>query len=68
MRRRSTPPAWWGYSSEHRREAAELRQELAKRLQSHYGLDYNPETELLITVGVSEALDLTMRAIINPGD
>jgi aminotransferase len=46
----------------------ELRQELARYLQSHYGLDYHPDTELLITVGVSEALDLAMRAIINPGD
>ena len=46
----------------------ELRQELARHLHAHYGLDYNPNTELLITVGVSEALDLAMRAIINPGD
>jgi aminotransferase len=46
----------------------ELRQELARYLLSHYGLDYDPNTELLITVGVSEALDLAMRAILNPGD
>ena len=46
----------------------ELRQELARYLQNHYGLDYDPETELLITVGVSEALDLATRAILNPGD
>jgi len=46
----------------------ELRQELARYLLGHYGLDYDPETELLITVGVSEALDLAMRAILNPGD
>src|SRR4030042_3679767 len=45
-----------------------LRGELAKYLDSHYGLQYNSETELLITVGVSEGLDLALRAILNPGD
>ena len=46
----------------------ELRQELSRYLKSTYDLDYNPDTELLITVGVSEALDLAMRAILDPGD
>ncbi len=46
----------------------ELRQELARHLRGQYGLRYAPEGELLITVGVSEALDLTMRAILDPGD
>jgi aminotransferase len=46
----------------------ELRSELAKNLKSTYGLSYDPDTELLITVGVSEALDLTARAVIDPGD
>ena len=46
----------------------ELRQELSRHLQSQYNLDYNPDNELLVTVGVSEALDLAMRALINPGD
>lgn len=46
----------------------ELRQELAKYLESRYGVSYHPEHELLITVGSSEGLDLTMRAILNPGD
>ncbi|MFC2043777.1 aminotransferase class I/II-fold pyridoxal phosphate-dependent enzyme [Chloroflexota bacterium] len=46
----------------------ELRQELSSYLKDHYGLVYNPDSELLITVGVSEALDLAMRAIIDPGD
>ena len=46
----------------------ELRQELARHLEQKYGLKYNPATELLITVGVSEALDLAMRATIDPGD
>jgi aminotransferase len=46
----------------------ELRQELVRHLRSRYGLEYDPDTELLITVGVSEALDLAMRSIINPKD
>ncbi|HEY31649.1 MAG TPA: aminotransferase class I/II-fold pyridoxal phosphate-dependent enzyme [Dehalococcoidia bacterium] len=46
----------------------ELRQELARYLQHHYDLQYDPNTELLITVGVSEALDLAMRAILDPGE
>ena len=46
----------------------ELRQELARHLNAHYQLEYDPETELLITVGVSEGLDLAMRSIINPND
>jgi len=46
----------------------ELRQELARYLKHHYDLRYDPNTELLITVGVSEAMDLAMRAIINPGE
>ncbi len=46
----------------------ELRQELARHLKNSYNLEYDPDGELLITVGVSEALDLAMRAILNPGD
>jgi len=46
----------------------ELRQELAKYLEHHYGVSYQPEREILVTVGVSEGLDLAMRAILNPGD
>ena len=46
----------------------ELRQETARYLKEQYGADYEPMTEILMTVGVSEALDLTMRAILNPGD
>ncbi|OIP27232.1 MAG: aromatic amino acid aminotransferase [Dehalococcoidia bacterium CG2_30_46_9] len=46
----------------------ELRQELARYLELHYGVSYNPESEILITVGTSEGLDLTMRAILNPGE
>jgi len=46
----------------------ELRQELSRHLKDNYDLDYDPNGELLITVGVSEALDLAMRAILDPGD
>jgi aminotransferase len=46
----------------------ELRQELSLHLKDEYNLDYNPNSELLVTVGSSEALDLSMRALLNPGD
>ncbi len=46
----------------------ELRQEIVKNCSSDYGVDYDPRKEVLVTVGVSEALDLAMRAILSPGD
>jgi len=46
----------------------ELRQELSKYLELRYGVSYDPESEILITVGTSEGLDLGLRAILNPGD
>ena len=46
----------------------ELREEIAAMLQRRYGLNYNPTKEILVTVGVSEGVDLTMRALIDPGD
>ncbi|MFB6345163.1 MAG: pyridoxal phosphate-dependent aminotransferase [bacterium] len=46
----------------------ELRDTLASFLEDRDGLSYDPQEELLITTGVSEALDLSMRALINPGD
>ena len=46
----------------------ELRQELASYLKSAYDLEYDPNTELLITNGVSEGLDLAVRAVLDPGD
>jgi aminotransferase len=45
-----------------------LRMAIARHLKERHGLKYCPETEILITVGVSEGLDLAMRAIVNPGD
>ena len=46
----------------------ELRRHLARHLDRLYGLDYDPQDELLIASGVSEALDVVMRALIDPGD
>jgi aminotransferase len=46
----------------------ELREETARYLKERYGVEYDPYGEILITVGVSEALDLAMRAIVDPGD
>jgi aminotransferase len=46
----------------------ELRRAIAQFLHHRYGLNYDPEEEALITVGVSEGLDLCMRAILDPGD
>jgi aminotransferase len=45
-----------------------LRQELSRHLRSLYNVRYDADGEVLITVGVSEALDLAMRAILDPGD
>jgi aminotransferase len=46
----------------------ELRRALARYVGRAFGAEYNPENEILITVGVSEALDLALRALLNPGD
>ncbi len=46
----------------------ELRNELSRFLMKENKISYDPDGELLITVGVSEALDLAMRAILDPGD
>jgi len=45
-----------------------LREALAAHLEEKFGLRYDPKTQILIAVGVSEALDLALRALINPGD
>jgi aminotransferase len=46
----------------------ELRRALSKYVAQNFGAEYNPDNEVLVTVGVSEALDLALRALINPGD
>lgn len=45
-----------------------LREKLAGWLEKKYDLHYDPASEMLITVGASEAIDIALRAIINPGD
>src|ERR1700716_1367542 len=45
-----------------------LRQSIANYLSRRMGLYYLPETEILVGVGVSECLDLSLRALLNPGD
>lgn len=45
-----------------------LRHEISRHLEAKFGISYDPETEILVTVGVSQGLDLAMRALVNPGD
>ncbi|HWR42400.1 aminotransferase class I/II-fold pyridoxal phosphate-dependent enzyme [Sporomusa sp.] len=46
----------------------ELREEIARTIYNNYNVAYDPRKEALVTVGVSEALDLAIRAILSPGD
>jgi aminotransferase len=46
----------------------ELRRALAGHLERLYGVAYNPDNEVCITVGASEALAVTMAALVDPGD
>ena len=46
----------------------ELRMEIAKFLNRRYGLEYDFNREMVITVGGSEAIDIAMRAMLDPGD
>jgi aminotransferase len=45
-----------------------LRHSISKYVETAFGASYNPTNEILVTVGVSEALDLAIRALCNPGD
>lgn len=45
-----------------------LREEIAVYLRRRFMLDYEPKSQILVTVGGSEAIDLAMRATLNPGD
>ncbi len=54
-----------GYTSN--RGIYALRQAIAHYMETTFGLSYDPETEILVTVGVSEALDLALRAVVEPG-
>jgi aminotransferase len=46
----------------------ELREAISDSFHNDYGVDYNPQDQVLVTTGVSEAADLALRAIVNPGD
>ena len=46
----------------------ELREEISKYLNRKFDLEYAPKNEIIVTIGGSEAIDLAMRAVINPGD
>lgn len=46
----------------------ELRKEISRYVEGYFHVPYSWEDEVLVTVGVSEALDLAVRALLNPGD
>jgi aminotransferase len=46
----------------------ELREAISDSFHNDYGVGYNPEDQILVTTGVSEAADLALRALVNPGD
>lgn len=46
----------------------ELRKEISSYLQRRFHLSYNPDNQIIVTVGASQAIDLSLRAILNPGD
>ncbi|MBI5687881.1 MAG: aminotransferase class I/II-fold pyridoxal phosphate-dependent enzyme [Verrucomicrobia bacterium] len=46
----------------------ELRRAISTYVEEHFGVSYRPDDEAIVTVGVSEALDLAFRAFCNPGD
>ena len=46
----------------------ELRQEIANYIKRTQGIDYNPNDEIIVTVGGSEAIDIGIRALVNDGD
>ncbi len=46
----------------------ELREEISRYYKRKYGLEYDPSTEILVTVGGSEAIDVTLRTLVGPGD
>ena len=47
---------------------AELRDAISQFMKLHYQTEYDPQTEILVTVGGSEAIDLALRCMIEPGD
>ena len=50
------------------RGRSDLRAAIAARMSDRYDLEYDPETEVLVTAGASEGIDLAFRALVDPGD
>ena len=46
----------------------DLRKEICRYVEGHFKVNYRPDDEVLVTVGVSEGLDLTLRSLLNPGE
>src|SRR6056297_1524290 len=46
----------------------DLREEIAAHVAERYGLEYDPDDEIIVTTGVSEGVDVALRALIDPGD
>src|SRR3954453_11344810 len=46
----------------------ELRQEISNYMKKQFKVEYSPEEEIIVTVGASQAIDIAMRAILDPGD
>ena len=46
----------------------ELREEIANYMKQQFKVDYSPEREIIVTTGASEAIDIAMRTILDPGD
>lgn len=45
-----------------------LREAISANVEKNFGITYDPKNQVLVTVGVSEALDIALRSIVNPGD
>ncbi|MDE5415373.1 aminotransferase [Alkalihalobacterium chitinilyticum] len=46
----------------------ELREEISKYMSQEFSLHYSPASEVLVTVGASEAIDIAIRSLVDPGD
>ena len=46
----------------------QLRKLISRYMETRYGLSYNPDNEIITTVGVSEGIDIAFMALLNPGD
>lgn len=46
----------------------ELRRQISRYVAKKYNVEYDPQTEIIVTVGASEAIDIALRALVGPGD